>query len=209
MNPKFKRIKNAQPNLPDTCNEDNCNESPEVCAVLPLEGESLLYVRLKFNSDMKRRALIDTGSCANALPQSIFLELHTHIPHQIVMEEPSFTSVRMASVQKITITKQAKISFQIGPHIFQDSFLILPTMNSAILGNPFFKTHNITIDPRHNILHLSDITVQLNQILPAQGEKSKYTKKMPKFALLLTRKVYIPRQTQTLLDCHFDDNQKS
>ena len=32
---------------------------------------------------------------------------------------------------------------------------------------------------------------------------------MPKIPLLLTRKVYIPPQTQTLLDCYFDDNYKS
>ena len=203
MNPNFKRIKNAQTNMPDTCKEENCNELPEVCAILLLEGENLLYVRLKFNSDIKRRALSDTGCCANALPQYIFLKLQTHIPNQTVVEEPSITSVRLASGQKITITKQAKISFQIGPHTFQDSFLILPTMNSSILGNPFFKKHNKTIDPRHNLLHLPDLTAQLNQIPPAQGKKSKYTKKLRKIPLLLTK------QTQTLLDFHFDDNYKS
>ena len=192
--------------MPDTCNEENYNESPEVCAVLPLEGKNLLYVRLKFNSDLKRRALIDTGSCANALPESIFLELQTNIPNQIVMEEPFFTSVRMASGQKVTIKKQAKISFKIGIHTFQDSFLILPTMNSAILGNPFFKKYNITIDPRHNLLHLPDLTVQLNQILPEKGQKSKFTKKLPKLPLLLQKKVYIPPQTQALLECQFDEN---
>ena len=177
-----------------------------MCAVLPLEGENLLYVRLKFTPDLKRRALIDTGSCANALPESIFLELQTNIPNQIVMEEPSFTSVRMASGHKVTIKKQAKISFKIGTHTFQDSFLILPTMNSAILGNPFFKKYNITIDPRHNLLHLPDLTVQLNQILPEKGQKSKYTKKLPKLPLLLQKKVCIPSQTQALLECQFDEN---
>ena len=47
----------------------------------------------------------------------------------------------MASGQGVPVEKQAKISFQIGPHQFQDSFLILPTMNSVILGNPFFEKH--------------------------------------------------------------------
>ena len=45
----------------------------------------------------------------------------------------------MASGQWLSIFKQANVSFQIGPHYFRDSFLILPTINSAILGNPFFK----------------------------------------------------------------------
>ena len=91
------------------------------------------------------------------------------------MGEPSFTSVRMASGQKVTIEKQAKLSFKIGTPTFQDSFLILLTMNSAILRNPFFKKHKITIDPKHNLLHLPELTVQLIQILPDQGQKSKYS----------------------------------
>ena len=41
-------------------------------------------------------------------------------------------------------------------------------MNSVILGNPFFKKHNITIDPRNNLLQLPDLTVQLNRILPGR-----------------------------------------
>ena len=56
----------------------------------------------------------------------------------------------MASGQRVPIHKQAKISSQLGPHIFQHSFLFLPTMNSVILGNPFFKIH-IAIDPKKNL----------------------------------------------------------
>ena len=124
--------------MPATCNE-TYHDTQRMFAVLPLEGEKLIYVRLKFISDLKRRAITVTGSSANALPESIFLELQTNMPNQIVMEKSSFTSVRMASGQKVTIKKQAKISFKIGIHTFQDSFLILPTMNSAILGTLFPK----------------------------------------------------------------------
>ena len=70
----------------------------------------------------------------------------------------------MASGQRVPVDKQAKISFQIGPLFFEDSFLILPTMNSVILGDPFFKKHNITTDPKNNLFQLPDLTVQLNQI---------------------------------------------
>ena len=110
-----------------------------MCAVLPLEGENLPYVGLKFSSHIKRRALIDTGSCANALLESLFNDLNLTNPKSLTLEKPFFSSVRMASGQRVPVDKQAKISFQIGPHYFQDRFLILPTMNSVILGNPFFK----------------------------------------------------------------------
>ena len=142
-----------------------------MCAVLPSEGENLSYVGLKFSNQIKRRALLDTGSCANALPESLFNDLNLTNPKSLTSEKPFFNSVRMASGERVPVDKQAKISFQIGPHFFQDSFLILPTMNSIILGNPFFKKHNITIDPRNNLLQLPDLTVQLNRILPEKGRK--------------------------------------
>ena len=53
----------------------------------------------------------------------------------------------MASGQRVPVNKQAKISFQIGPHYFQE-FLILFNKASVVLGNPFFKKHHITIDPK-------------------------------------------------------------
>ena len=123
-----------------------------MCAVLPLEGENLSYVRLKFSIQNKRQALIDTGSCANALPESLFNDLNLTNSKFLTLEKPVFNSVRMASGQKIPMDKQAKITFRIRPHSFQDSLLILPTLKSVILGNPSFKKHNITIDPKNNLL---------------------------------------------------------
>ena len=78
----------------------------------------------------------------------------------------------MAPGRRVPIDKQAKISFQIGPHFFEYSFLILPTMNSVILGNPFLKKLKITVDPRKNFLQLPVLTVQLNQVLPEKCKKN-------------------------------------
>ena len=44
-------------------------------------------------------------------------------------------------------------------------------MNSVILGNPFFKKHNITIHPNNNFLQLPNLTVELNQNLPEKVKK--------------------------------------
>ena len=93
-----------------------------MCAVLPLEAENLSYVRLRFSTQIKRRALIDTGSCANALPESLFNDPNLTNLKSLTLEKPFFTSVRMASRQRVPVYKQTKISFQIGPHFFQDSF---------------------------------------------------------------------------------------
>ena len=79
-----------------------------MCAILPSEGDNSSYVRLKFHNQLKRRALIDTVSCANALPQCFFLDLEKSIPDQINLEELFFHSVRMAAGQRVSIKKQAK-----------------------------------------------------------------------------------------------------
>ena len=100
-------------NKPDTCNNDlqSHEQLDALCAIFPSKGENLSYVRPKFSSITKRRALIDTGSCANALPQSLFDDLEKQNPNGITLETPSFTSVRMASGQKIVIDKQAFVFY--------------------------------------------------------------------------------------------------
>ena len=59
-------------------------------AVLPLEGENLSHVGLKFSTQIKKRALIDTGSCANALPESLFNDLNLTNPISLTLEKQTF-----------------------------------------------------------------------------------------------------------------------
>ena len=84
-----------------------------MCALLPLEGEILSSVRLNFSSQIKRRALIDTGSCANDLTESLFNDINLTNPKSLTLEKLLFDSVRKAFGQRIPLNKQAKNSFQI------------------------------------------------------------------------------------------------
>ena len=81
-------------------------------AVLPLNGANLSYVPLNFSSQLKRRALFDTGSCANALPESLFSHLNLTNPKSSTLEKPFFNSVGMASGQNVPVDKQAKFLFR-------------------------------------------------------------------------------------------------
>ena len=96
-----KHVTKVQSQKPDICNEFSHKDPPEMGAVLPLEGENLSYVRLKFSNQIKRRALIDTGSCANALPESLFNDLNLTNPKSLTSEKPFLNSVRMASGQRV------------------------------------------------------------------------------------------------------------
>ena len=62
-------------------------------------------------------------------------------------------------------------------------------MKSVILGNVFFKKHNINNDPKNNLFQLSDLTVPLNLTLLEQGRKRFYTKNLPKITVILTKNV--------------------
>ena len=107
---------------PDTRKKISQIDPREMCAVLPLEGENLSYVRLNFSSEIKRKALMDTSSCGNALPESLLNDLNLTNPKSITLEKPFFNSVRMTSGHRPPAVKQAKLSFQTGSHFFQDSF---------------------------------------------------------------------------------------
>ena len=69
---KPRHVKKVQSKKPDTCNDFSHIDPPEMCAVLPLEGENLSYVRLKFSNQIKGRYLTGTGSYANTLPQYLW-----------------------------------------------------------------------------------------------------------------------------------------
>ena len=47
----------------------------DICAVIPLEGELLSYVNILFDNKVRQKALIDTGSCANAIPENLLEQL--------------------------------------------------------------------------------------------------------------------------------------
>ena len=52
---------------------------------------------------------------------------------------------------------------------------------------------------------MPDLTLQHNQILPEQGKKSHFTKKLPK-TFFLTKKVHLLPQSQALLECQLDND---
>ena len=54
-------------------------------AVIPF-GENLMYIPLKFENDVKRKALIDTGACANAMPTDFYEKLREAPPDSFGFE---------------------------------------------------------------------------------------------------------------------------
>ena len=136
-----------------------------------LRRSQLLYVPLSFDS-LKYYGLIDTGAFTCAMPIALFekirnnrqtlIELSTKLPQH---------KVRVANGQEVEVLFQAKLKFELTPdHNFTEDFLILPHMNSVILGLPFFDQNGIKIDIQARHLDLPDITFQLNTIRTDDGQ---------------------------------------
>ena len=170
----------------------------EINEVILLEGENLMYIPLKFENKLRRRALIDTGACANAMPADFYTKLKQESPNFISeLQQASFLNVKLASGRTVKVLTQVDVKFKVNDHNFQDSFLILPSMNSVVLGNPFFKKYNIEISPGENLLKLPEMTYQLNEIaIPKEGRR-----KIPKsrYPVFMCQKTTVKPQNQEIL----------
>ena len=106
------------------------------------------------------------------------------------LQQASLLNLKVASGRTVKVLAQAVVKIEIIGHQFDEVFLILPSMNSVVLGNPFFKQYK-------NLLGIPVTTYQLNEIKnPTQGWnnflKTKYT------VCLLQKTVIRPQQQESL-----------
>ena len=197
IKPHQKRVK---PHQCETTDEQN-----EITACISLEGDVLSYVPLKFSNYQQKKALIDTGACANAISERDYFVLKTSHATTAVISQPSGVSkVKLASGQLIPVRGRIQLEFSIANNYFQEEFSVLPNPNNIILGNPFFKNNSIEIYPRENLIKLPDLTLQLNEIStqPHKIEKPQYTIRTLEICVIA------PNQ-QTTLKCNLQTKTKS
>ena len=102
----------------------------------------------------------------------------------------------MASGRLPKLIGKCRIKFQLDKFEFDDEFLVLPAMNSMILGNPFFKKHEIDICPSRNLLKLPQMTFHMNEI-KVQTPKILQT---PKIDIYCRRKtVLLPKKQEIIM----------
>ena len=172
--------------------------------LIPAEREILLYVPLKFENDARRKTLLDTGACANAMPAHFHEKLKTQCPISISeLQQASLLNVKVASGRTVKVIAQVNVKFNIIEHQFDAVFHILRSMNSVVIGIPFFKKYNIEISPGENLLKLTDMTYQINEIkIPSHGKK-----KIPrtKYLVCIQQFMVIKPQQQEILYAKKDD----
>ena len=166
--------------------------------LISADGENLMYIPLKIENGVRRKALIDTGACANAMQADFYEKLKTQCSNSVSeLRQASLLNVKVASGRTVKVLAQVDVKFKLNEHQFDDIFLILPSMNSAVLGNRFFKKYNIEINSGENLLKLPNITYQLNEIeIPSQARKKILKTKYPVY--LLQKFVIKPQQQEIL-----------
>ena len=142
------------------------NNGDTLAAVILLEGDKLLYVPLEFSAKIKTRSLIDTGTCAIAIPESLCKEilLNDEIEKRRIPNS-QFKIVRMTSGKSLQVIGEIALKFRIHDFEFEENFLILPKMNCIISGSPFFFTkYQVGIFPGEKLLKVPELTLQVNKI---------------------------------------------
>ena len=129
--------------------------------------QALSYVKVKFNGELERRALIDTGAFANVISREFYKELiNTNINSITEIEKPDLDKVKMANGNIVKIDKAIKVTFKLGAQTFTEDFLVLIVTTPVILGKPFFVKHKVGICPGQSDIKFPDQTLQINEIKP-------------------------------------------
>ena len=74
------------------------------------------------------------------MPVDCYEKLKNENPKSISeLQQAPLLIVKVASGRTFKVLAQIEVKFKVNNHVFQDAFLILPSMNSVVLGNPFFN----------------------------------------------------------------------
>ena len=162
-NKSINHASSFSPQLEQKLESYDDNLENELCATVQLEGDYLSYFHVLFDSKICRRALIDTGSCANAIPQILYENLRKqNAKHEFI--EPVFKNNKLASGSPSSVSHAIRIHFEIAKHTFSDDFLVLPTMNTVVIGNRFVRKNFIWICRAKNAVVLLYLMNNLKKI---------------------------------------------
>ena len=83
-------------------------------------GSTLSYVKVRFSNRISRRALIDTGACANVIDPQLYVDLQKDEDVSIrdVTSAKKWDIVRMASGQEVKVVALIEVQFKLAHKTF-------------------------------------------------------------------------------------------
>ena len=122
----------------------------------------MLYVPLQFRQ-YENHGLLDTRAIQSAMSEDERRRIFSAHPAELLEEYPAPNfKVQIANGSIVAVRKQVfLLFFFIGGKIFEETFMIRPTMGNILVGMSFFKEYSVTLDLGNNVVKFPDITLQL------------------------------------------------
>ena len=152
--------------------------------------DKMLYVPLQFR-EYENFGLLDTGAIQSALSEAeLILTAH---PAALLKELPAPEfKVQIANGNIVPVRKQVLLRFFIGGKVFEETFMVLPTMGNILFGVSVFKKYSVTLDLANNIVKFPDITVQLRSVNGKFKNKLLELKTTQKIVIQRNQQVFVP-----------------
>ena len=156
-----KRDSKHPPQVKSSNNPKTTNIKP-LTATLQLDKRNkMLYVPLQFRA-YENQGLLDTGAIQSAMSENELRRILQAHPAAQLEEYPAPDfKVQIANGSIVPVRKQVLLRFFIGGKVFEETFMILPTMGNILIGMSFFKKYSVTLDLANNIVRFPEITLQL------------------------------------------------
>ena len=113
--------------------------------------DKMLFVPLQFNS-YENQGLSDTGAVQSALSEAELRKITAAHPEAVLDElpPPNF-KVQIANGNLVPIRKQVLSRFFIAGKVFEEVFLVLPTMGTILMS--FFEKYSVNLDIKNHLVH--------------------------------------------------------
>ena len=115
--------------------------------------DKMLFVPLQFNN-FENQGLLDTGAVQSAISESELRKITAAHPEAVLDEllPPNF-KVQIANANLVRIRKQVLLRFFIAGKVFEEVFLVLPTMGTILIGMSFFEKYSVNLDIKNHLVH--------------------------------------------------------
>ena len=154
--------------------------------------DMMLYVPLHFRA-YENFGLIDTGAIQSALSEAELRRILSAHPGALLQELPAPEfKVQTANGNIETVRKQVLLRFFIGGKVFEETFMVLPTMGNVFIEMSFFKKYSVTLDLANNIVKFPDITLQLRSVNGKIKNKLLELKTTQKIVIQHNQQVFVP-----------------
>ena len=127
----------------------------------PTQREEQNAIRPLQFRQYENHGLPDTGVIQSAMLEELRRIRAVHPATVLqVYPAPDF-EVQIANGSIVPVRKQILLRFFFGGKLFEEKFMILPTMGNILIGMSFSKQDSVTLDFANSFVKFPDITLQL------------------------------------------------